>query len=56
MQLAFGHFVFQDRQRVRSFGGSDDAALGILVQQVEDALRMFLIHQDFWTGFGFEGN
>ena len=56
MEFAFGHFMLKHRQRLLGLGGGDHPARGVFMQQVEDALGVFLIHQDFGAGFGFEGN
>jgi hypothetical protein len=54
--LLSAYFVFQYRQGLGRFCRRDDAARGVFVEQVENALRMLLIHQDFRAGFGFERN
>ncbi|MNR09735.1 hypothetical protein D3C85_1259510 [compost metagenome] len=54
MQFAFRDFFFQQGQGIARFRWRDDAARGVLVQDVEDTLGMFLVHQHFRGRFGFE--
>ena len=41
---------------LRRFFGRDDAAVRVLVQQVEDPFRMILVHHDVRISFGFKGD
>jgi len=53
---AFLDLVFQQLDRPAGFLGRDDAAVALLVQQIEDPLRVILVHHDVGIGFGFKGN
>jgi hypothetical protein len=51
MRPAFHDFSFEPPDRLGAFGGGDDTALDVFAEQIKDAFRMLLIHQDFGSGF-----
>jgi hypothetical protein len=56
MGPAFGDFFFERGHRLRRLGRGDHATCGVLVQQVENALGVFLVHHDFCGGLGCKCN